>query len=665
MQQANSRIYSYIESDDETSLKPYSVIIVGTGPVGWRLAEEIVRSEERIKVLMFGDEPHGPYDRIKLSPYLAGEINAPWLSCSEQLRQRITIFSGNRITRIDRKEKQVYDSTGKTWPYSKLVLATGSRPHVPAIPGVTLDNVFCFRNMDDADRLRKRAIRTKHTVVIGGGLLGLEAARAMKRFNARVTVIEQSAWLMFHQLDKEAGKLLREQVEANDIEVLTSSRVQNINGKHSVESITMLGGRKIDCDTVVIASGIVPNTELARDAALYTRRGVLVNSQMKTNDPDIYAVGECTEHRGKVYGLVKPGFEQAAVAASVLTQGSAEFNGSVQVTQLKVIDCPVFSVGEPTSEWYRREVVYRDKSGKILRKLFLSRSRLEAAIAIGEWNEFTRLEKCVTRNQRVWPWQVKRFLETGNLWPVDNELGVVAWPASATVCNCMGVTRGELSDAVSQGCKDIQCLSETTRASTTCGTCRPLLQQLLGSDDIEAVRASSLLNTGAITALLAILAFLFFPNLSYSNSVQHTWHWDVLWRDGFIKQISGFTLLGLSVALAFVSLPKRTQSKKTKFKWGEFSTWRAVHVILAIFTLIILVAHTGLRMGHELNFLLMLTFSGLMLAGVLLSGSIGLQHKLPIAFARSTRNWSLWSHIILLYPLPVLLGFHILKTYWY
>ena len=136
-------------------------------------------------------------------------------------------------------------------------------------------------------------------------------------------------------------------------------------------------------------------------------------------------------------------------------------------------------------------------------------------------------------------------------------------------------------------------------------------------------------------------------------------------HDGFIKQISGFTLLGLSVALAFLSLPKRTQPKKTKFKWGEFSTWRAVHVILAVFTLIILVAHTGLRMGHELNFLLMLTFSGLMLAGVLLSGSIGLQHKLPIAFARSTRNWSLWSHIILLYPLPVLLGFHILKTYWY
>jgi nitrite reductase (NADH) large subunit len=516
--------------------------------------------------------------------------------------------------------------------------------------------------MSDAELLKARTISSRHTVVIGGGLLGLEAARAMRRFNTKVTVIEQSAWLMFQQLDEEAGALLGSQIKNNGITVRTGVRVQSIKGSDRVESIVLTGNEVIDCDTVVMATGIQSNMELARDAKLNVRMGILVNDRMQTNDPNIYAVGECAEYQGKVYGLVKPCLEQAAVAASVITGGQARYAGSELVTQLKVIDSPVFSIGETSTEWNRREVIYRDNDRGLLRKLFLIGNRLDAALAIGGWPEFARLQEAVTKNRRVWPWQLARFAESGSLWPVDEEAGILSWPASATVCNCMGVTRGALSHEISKGCRDVRSLAEHTGASTVCGTCRPLLQQMIGIIGMEPVRASRLLSIAGGITLVAVLVLLVIPGMTYRDSVQSIWHWDILWRDNLFKQISGFSLLGLSTFLAFISLPKRIRSK---FRWGDFSSWRAAHVVVGAGTLLVLLAHTGFRLGHELNMLLMLTFSSLLLAGGLLSASIGLQHRIPLALARTTRNWSLWAHVVLLWPLPALLGFHVLKTYWY
>ena len=640
------------------------VIVVGAGPAGQRVVRDILRFDDSSHVMLFGEEPYEPYDRVKLSSYLAGEAGIPLVDNNEPLRH-VDTHLGQRITHIDRAARRVSDGEGNSWHYSSLVLATGSRAFIPPVHGVELNNVFSFRNMADAEQLKARTISSRHTVVIGGGLLGLEAARAMRRFNTRVTVIEQSAWLMFRQLDKQAGKLLATQITDKGIDVRTGIRVQSIEGSGRVEYIILTGGERIKCDTVVLATGIQSNLELAREAGLYTRRGILVNNLMQTNDKHIYAIGECAEHQSKVYGLVQPGFEQASVAANVITGGKARYKGSELITQLKLIDSPVFSIGEANTEWHRREVVYQDTDNGRLRKLFLMGNRLDAALAIGDWPEFSRLQELVKKNKRVWPWQLARFGQEGNLWQQDEEAGIHAWPASATVCNCMGVTRGEISDAIGEGCRDVRTLGECTGASTVCGTCRPLLQQMLGAISVEPVRASRLLILGAVVTVVAVLTFLLLPNLSYSHSVQNEWHWDILWRDGFFKQVSGFTLLGLSVVLAFVALPKRIKAKSRKSLWGDFSLWRAAHVVIGMFTLLALVAHTGLRMGNELNQLLMLTFSGLLVAGALLSGAAGLQHRLPLGAVRSVRNWSLWAHILLLWPLPALLGFHILKTYWY
>jgi len=336
------------------------VIVVGAGPVGFRVCHDILRFNSNQSVVLFGDEPYAPYDRVKLSSYLAGDIDQVWLQDKPGSIEQFKLMLGYRIVSIDRKAHCVYDNQGNQWPYSRLVMATGSRAYIPPIHGVELANVHSFRSLIDAEQLKARTITSRHTVVIGGGLLGLEAARAMQRFNTQVTVVEQSAWLMFNQLDEEASRLLQKQMKVGGVNVLTNMRVQSIGGDDRVESITLTGGQELECDTVIIATGIKSNIELAKEAGLYTRRGVLVNDAMQTNDPLISAVGECAEHRGMVYGLIQPGLEQAAVAASVITGGKAQYKGTQLVTQLKVVDSPVYSIGEPSAEWHRREISYQD-----------------------------------------------------------------------------------------------------------------------------------------------------------------------------------------------------------------------------------------------------------------------------------------------------------------
>ena len=637
------------------------IVIVGAGPVGQRMAVELLERTPGAAVAMFGDEPWEPYDRVRLSSYLAGEIADVGGRAASHDDSRLSRYLGTTICRIDRERKVVIDSRGEECPYLRLVLATGSRPVIPPIPGVDLPQVFTFRNLSDAQRLKARSVRSRHTVVIGGGLLGLEAARAMQVFNTRVTVVEQAARLMFNQLGEEASALLGEHVIRLGIRVLTRTRVERILGEERLEGILLSGNRRLSCDTVIIAAGIRPNVELARECGLNVGSGVLVNDQLRTSDPDIYAVGECAEHRGIVYGLVSPGYEQAAVAAYVIARGRASYTGSLSATRLKVLDCPVMSAGEVETEWARHALAYTDPSGLQTRRVYLDGNRLDAAEAVGEWSEFARVQEAVRRRRRIWPWQLLRFRRTGYLWRQYAETCVSDWPATATVCTCTGVTRGTLSFVVDHGCTDIERLTGKTGASTVCGSCRPLLLQLLGAVSIEPVRAARVLAVAAALGGLVSLALLLAPAIPWNTTVQVPLRWDVLWADGRFKQISGFTLLGFSLLLALLSLPKRVGS----IRWGDFAGWRAVHVVLGVGAALTLVIHTGLRLGSDLNLFLMVSYVGALLAGAVLSGAAGLQHALPLGLARRTRSLSMWAHILLLWPLPGLLGFHVLKTYWF
>jgi nitrite reductase (NADH) large subunit len=633
-------------------------VIVGAGPVGQRLVTELRRHDAEHEIVMFGDEPWAPYDRVRLSSWLAGE--APGTEAIHE-DAHMRVYLGMSISRIDRSRREVIDGNGIACPYEKLVLATGSSARIPSVPGAGLPGVFTFRNLSDAQSLMARSVRSRHMVVIGGGLLGLETARALYRFNTRITVIEHATRLMFQQLDEDCADLLQQHVRALGIEVLTNVRVLHIRGGASMEGVLLADGRFIECDTVVMAAGITPNIQLAQECGLHTGRGILVDDHMQTSDADIFAVGECAEHRQTVYGLVAPGFEQAAVAAHALTGHNAEYTGSMTATRLKVVGYPVMSVGTVETEWPRRTLVYRGQHAGVLRKVFLDGNRLDAAMAVGTWDEFSRVQEGVRTRRRIRPWRALRFRLTGTLWSAEGEGGVAGWPAGATVCNCKGVSRGALTRAVDQGCADIDCLASCTGAATVCGSCKPLLGQLLGAVEVAPVMAARTLTVAALVVTVATLLWLLPVSLPYADTVQDSLRVDALWRSGLFKQISGFTLLGLSLLLALVSVRKRVR----RLYWGVFDGWRVLHVLAGVLTVAVLVAHTGFRLGDNLNFYLMCVFAGLLLAGAAASAAVGLQHVLPVVLARRTRALSIWGHVLLLWPLPALLGFHILKSYWY
>ena len=646
------------ENSYESEWKHPPTVIIGAGPVGQRLATELRKHGPGRQIAMFGDEPWAPYDRVQLSSWLAGgEVGSEPLHDDPHLR----FYPGTSITRVDRERHEVIDGRGVACPYEKLVLATGSRPSIPPVPGIRLPGVFTFRNLSDAQSLMARSVRTRNMVVIGGGLLGLETARALRRFNTHVTIVEQSPRLMFRQLDGECAAMLQAHVEELGIDVLTGARVKRILGETRMEGVLLSGSRFVECDTVVIAAGITPNIELARDCGLHTGRGILVNDRMQTSDEHVFAVGECAEHRQTVYGLVAPGYEQAAVAAHALSGQDAGYNGSLTATRLKVTGIPVMSAGTAETEWHRHSLVYRERGSRVIRKVFLDGNRLDAAMAVGGWDEFSRVQEAVRARRRVRPWRALRFRLTGTLWSAEDEGGVAGWPAAAMVCNCKGISRGELTKAVDQGCSNVACLAERTGASTVCGSCKPMLNQLLGDTAIAPVPAAPVLAGAALIAALATLLWFLPVVIPYAETVQASLRFDELWRNSLYKQISGFTLLGLSVVLAVVSLRKRVR----RLTWGSFDGWRAVHVLSGVLTLAVLVAHTGFRTGENLNFFLMMVFSGLLLAGAAASAVVGLQHVMPLSLARRTREVSIWAHVLLLWPLPALLGFHVLKTYWY
>jgi len=651
-----------------TPLKVVPLVVVGNGPIGMRVARELLERLPDQPVVIYGDEMHEPYNRVRLSSWLAGELD--WDALAQPLQRpfgtRVEERIGCRIMKIGRGGHYVVDSTGREQPYYKLILATGSSPFIPNIDGIETAGVFTFRDLDDANRLLARRARSHHTIVLGGGLLGLEAARGMQRSNTEVTVIEHADRLLGHQLDQDGSNKLRAEIEALGIALVIGDGVAEVLGGERVSGVRLHSGRLLACDTLIVAAGIRPNIELARNSKLAYGRGIQVDDRMRTSDPDIYAVGECVEHRGRVYGLVAPGLEQAAVAAADIAEIDSHYVGSVAASRLKVVGTEVFSMGPMGAgedPHYGRAYAYRDEAKGIYRKILVHRHRLVGALAIGSWSETVRLQTMIGRAQPIWPWQVLRFRRSGQIWPAQDTEGVIAWPATAVVCQCTGVTRGDLSEALALGACDAESLAKSTGASTVCGSCKPLVSELLGAGAAtERTPLHRQLLIGASTALIASLLILFAPVIPYNDSVQTGWQWDRLWRDGLFKQISGFSVLVLLTAGLFVSLRKRAG---VLTKLGSFDAWRLTHVVIGVLVIAGLVAHTGLRLGSGLNAALMTSFTFMLVLGALSTAVIALEHRIGGALAQRLRSQSVWLHILLFWPVPALLGWHVFKTYWF
>ncbi len=367
------------------------LVIIGNGMAAARLVEELGRQAlGRYSVLVVGAEPHLAYNRVLLSSVLAGEMPREETELKPRAwweKQGVTLVYGRRAVRIDRDSREVLLEDGTRLAYAKLVLATGSDPIRLPKPGMDLPGVVTFRDHDDVGAMLAAAGPATRAVVIGGGLLGIEAAYGLAATGTRVTLVHLMDRLMERQLDTEAAAMLKAALEARGITVLLGADTTAIEGDGCVEAVRLVDGRDLPCDIVVSAVGIRPNAALARGAGLQVGRGIVVDDRLTTSDPAIHAIGECAEHRGTCYGLVEPAYQQAAVLARHLAGRSAAYEGTVLSTNLKVSGVPVFSAGDFLGEPGTETIVWRDPGVATYRKLVLRDGALAGAVLFGETSD--------------------------------------------------------------------------------------------------------------------------------------------------------------------------------------------------------------------------------------------------------------------------------------
>ncbi len=383
-------------------MKTKQLIVIGNGMAGMKMVEHLHSlAPNHYQISVFGAEKFGNYNRIMLSPVLAQEksfndiITHPF---SWYESKGIKLHAGVRVTDIDPEQHTITTDRGELFCYDTLVIATGSCPFILPVPGNALDGVISFRKIDDVEAMLETAKNHQRAVVIGGGLLGLEAADGLAKAGMKVTVLHRSGILMNQQMDEESSLHLRQALEAKGIEFLMHADTAEFQGSTRVERVLLKDGRTIDADLVVMTAGIRPNTELASNAGLTVNRGIVVNDALKTSHHSIYALGECVEHQGHTYGLVAPLFEQAHVLARALAgDASARYRGSKTFTGLKVSGVQLFSAGNFNGNENSEYLVYRDSHQEVYRKLVIEDNRLMGAVLYGDTRDgnwyFDLLEK--------------------------------------------------------------------------------------------------------------------------------------------------------------------------------------------------------------------------------------------------------------------------------
>jgi nitrite reductase (NADH) large subunit len=458
------------------------LVVVGNGMAGVACVEQILRHRHDFEITIIGDETHVNYNRILLSSVLAGEKSADEIVLNDIDWYRANGIQprlGVRVTGIDTDAHVVHGSDGAAIPFDKLILATGSSAFVPPVPGTDKENVHVFRTLDDTRALLEKSRPGRKAAVIGGGLLGLEAARGLQVQGCAVTVVHLSDTLMERQLDRTGGAYLARKMENMGVRVLLGKQTRELLGNGHVEGLRFICGEELDAELVVIAAGIRPNAELGRMAGLEVRRGIVVNDWMETSHPDVFAVGECTEHRGQVFGLVAPLIEQGKVLAATITGNRGPvFTGATSAAKLKIMGVDVFSAGniddnEPGVETIR----YEDPALGIYKRLLIKDNRLRGVILVGDASDDHRYKAWLTEGTDLTPH--RRHL----LFPppaADAGLDVAQIPDGETVCGCMGVTKGDIIHAIHEhGINSMAQLKDRTRASTGCGSCGNLCSRLL------------------------------------------------------------------------------------------------------------------------------------------------------------------------------------------
>jgi nitrite reductase (NADH) large subunit len=463
------------------------LVIIGNGMAPGRMLEHLLeKAPDRYSITIFNAEPRVNYDRIMLSPVLSGEKDYEEIIIHGDgwyIKNGITLYKGYKIVAIDRTAKTVTSDHGLVEPYDKLVIATGSVPFIIPVPGNDLPGVLTYRDLDDVQAMLLAAQSRAKAVVIGGGLLGLEAAAGLRERGMDVTVLHVMPTLMERQLDPAAGYLLQRAVEARGIKVMTKANTKAIVGNGRVEGVELSDGAIVPASLVVMAVGIRPNATLAKDAGVTVNRGIVVDAGMRTSDPDIFALGECAEVGGQVYGLVAPLYEMARVAASHLAgDESAAFVHNDTPTKLKVTGIELFSLGDFADGDDRQEIVLRDASAGVYKRLVLKDDRIIGTVLYGETADgawFNDLKKKQTDISEMRDTLIFGQAYQGGA-PLDPMAAVAALPDDAEICGCNGVCKGTITGAITaKGLNSLDDVRAHTKASASCGSCTGLVEQLM------------------------------------------------------------------------------------------------------------------------------------------------------------------------------------------
>ncbi|MBP3953329.1 nitrite reductase large subunit NirB [Bacillus suaedae] len=470
------------------------LVLIGNGMAGIRTLEEIIKKDPaRYSMTVFGEEPHPNYNRILLSSVLQGDADVNDIVLNDYdwyAENGVILYTGDPVIKVDTKKQIVYSSKGIECPYDKLIFATGSNPFMLPLPGADKEGVIAFRNIKDCETMIETSKNYKKAAVIGGGLLGLEAARGLLNLNMKVDVIHISNTLMERQLDEPAGKMLQEELEGQGMNFLLEAQTESIIGRDRVQGLRFKDGTSIQADLVVMAVGIKPNIDLAKKTGLKTERAIVVDDYMQTSIKNVYAVGECAEHRGIAYGLVAPLYEQGKVLAEHICASEPMtkpgYQGSIVYTQLKVSGVDVFSAGRFQDNSETKAIRVHDEFEGIYKKVVVQDNKIVGAVLFGDTGDSPRLLNMMRSGEDISQMSKVAILPSENSG--TRESPVVAMADGETICGCNGVSKGDICSAITdQGLTSVEQVKQCTNAGRSCGGCKPLIADLLTLTTGESV----------------------------------------------------------------------------------------------------------------------------------------------------------------------------------
>ncbi|HUS67457.1 MAG TPA: FAD-dependent oxidoreductase [Kofleriaceae bacterium] len=656
-----------------------TVLVAGNGMVGLRFCRELTdRAPDRFDITVLAEEDVPAYDRVRLTRLLRGRSFEDLVlePRSWYETRSIDLELADAAVAIDRARTLVRTRRGRTLSYDTLVLATGAASARPPIPGIDLPGVLPYRTATDLLAVQLRAARSSRALVLGGGLIGVEVATALLALGLDTAVIESGPHLLHRQLDRPGAEIVRAELERQGARVVTGQRVRAIHARGQRLAVELERGAAppgtcrdnergrftlVEGDLVVMAAGARPRDELAREAGLAvdeTRGGVLVDDQLATSDPRVLAIGDCARWSGEAPAYLAPGYRMAEIAARRLAGETARFTGEPTAIRLSVAGIEVAALGDHAGGG--RRLVFHD--GGIRRGIVLRDGRVAGVSAVGPWDALPELESAMRARRRLSSAEIARFCRSGEPWPATRH---ATRSDADLLCHCAGVSCGAVRAAMARGCASVSTISAATGAGASCGSCRPALVQLLAAGGVTSIRPGQdrvpprgrwLMALVSLLALIACGGFaLAGRSIAAAGAEAARWLLDLPGASS--KVVSGFVLVGTASLGLLLSVRKRIPRWRRAAR--GMSGWRLLHATVGLAALAVLVGHTGMRTGDNLNQALLVAFLGVIASGA----TVGIAAASP-GIARATPVL-LWGHLALLWVLPVLVTFHVIAVYWF